>query len=187
MSVRLTLLVFAVGALALGACGGDDDDGDGGGAPSDAAAVLADRVLRIGEEFGTDVEGRVGGLPPSLQLALNPDSASLIDSAVDEAGDRLAIIAAAAGLSTDEFAEQWRDDRAAAFARFAAGATEQSGDDETTPLSRLGLNELIALPVHPDGELVGSVHASRPSGEQLFFISYDVPVPDSAVEATLSG
>lgn len=49
-------------AVALIACGG----GDGGG------AVLADRMMRIGEDLDTEVEVLEGRLPPDLEQALNP-------------------------------------------------------------------------------------------------------------------
>ncbi|MQA00607.1 MAG: hypothetical protein GEU80_14965 [Dehalococcoidia bacterium] len=60
-----TLLVAAVGVLAV-ACGGDD------GGPDEAGAALADRWLRVGEGLRTSVQVYDRALPPQLAQLLNP-------------------------------------------------------------------------------------------------------------------
>ncbi len=46
-------------------------------------------------------------------------------------------------------------------------------------------SELLSIPVHPDGLLVGSFRVSRVDGAILFFLFYDVPADDVTVEGTL--
>ena len=111
------LLAFPV-ALLLAACGG------GGGQEADG--LLADRIMRLGEERSAVVETLRGELPSGLSKALNPD---------------------------------------------ATAETLES--------------ELIALAVHPQGELIGSSRIGRPDGVIAFFIFYDIPGDGRAVELAL--
>lgn len=45
--------------------------------------------------------------------------------------------------------------------------------------------DLVAIPVHPDGELLGSYRLRRPDGIDSFFLFYDVPQSDRDVEVAL--
>lgn len=51
--------------------------------------------------------------------------------------------------------------------------------DETDPA------DLVTLPVHPDGDLVGSFHIRRPNGTNLIWLIYDIARPDFEVGADL--
>ena len=55
------------------------------------------------------------------------------------------------------------------------GATEDTPEEE-----------LVSLPVHPDGELLGSFRLERPDGALTFFLFYDIAMADHEVEAALS-
>lgn len=46
-------------------------------------------------------------------------------------------------------------------------------------------SELLAIPVHPDGRLVGSFRVERVDGTIVFFLFYDVPDDDRMVEDAL--
>ena len=46
--------------------------------------------------------------------------------------------------------------------------------------------DLVSLPVHPDGELLGSFRLERPTGALTFFLFYDIALPDNEVETALS-
>lgn len=45
--------------------------------------------------------------------------------------------------------------------------------------------DLVSLPVHPEGELVGSFQIRRPEGVNLIWLIYDVPKADNIVAAEL--
>jgi hypothetical protein len=45
--------------------------------------------------------------------------------------------------------------------------------------------DLVSLPVHPEGELVGSFQIRRPTGTNLIWLIYDVPKADSVVAGEL--
>jgi hypothetical protein len=64
---RFLVLLVAVIALLAVACGGGGDDESG---------VLADRILRLGEDPATVVEVRAGEVPAGLSEALNPGLAA---------------------------------------------------------------------------------------------------------------
>jgi len=107
--------LFLGAALVLGCSGGDDS---GGG------SALADRWLRLGEDYRASVAVYDGEVPPVLVDLLNPSA------------------------------------------------------DEDTPE-----DDLIALPVHPSGDLLGSYMLRRPDGSHLVWLFFDVPtseVPDIA-------
>jgi len=55
------------------------------------------------------------------------------------------------------------------------------GATEDTPQE-----ELVSLPVHPDGELLGSFRLERPTGALTFFLFYDIALADNEVERALS-
>lgn len=111
----LLLGVLALPAFTLGCLGGDD----GGG--SDAVA-LADRWLRLGEDYRTNVVVYDGALPPVLSGLLNPD------------------------------------------------ATADTPEED-----------LVAIPVHPAGELLGSYMLRRTDGSYLVWLFYDLPEADAGV------
>lgn len=46
--------------------------------------------------------------------------------------------------------------------------------------------DLVSLPVHPDGELLGSFRLKRPTGALTFFLFYDIALADHEVESQLS-
>lgn len=184
-----TVALFALFASLAIACGGDAEESSPG-VPSPASeGALASRLLRIGEDLGTTVDGLSEALPRDLQVALNPNAVLAIDSAVREADSRLETVARAAGMTSEAFVALWNADRVAAFSRFAAGADTPLDEGDAagiTPLEDLFLDELVALPVHPDGVLVGSVRFLRPDGVILYFIAYDVTAADAVVEDLIS-
>src|SRR5690606_38613357 len=45
--------------------------------------------------------------------------------------------------------------------------------------------DVIALPVHPEGDLLGSFHVRRTSGVDIVWLVYDVPGDDAEVESVL--
>ena len=55
------------------------------------------------------------------------------------------------------------------------------GASEDTPEE-----ELVSIPVHPEGELLGSFRLERPDGALTFFLFYDIALPDHEVETALS-
>ena len=55
------------------------------------------------------------------------------------------------------------------------GATEDTPEEE-----------LVSLPVHPEGELLGSFRLERPDGALTFFLFYDIAMADNEVETALS-
>jgi hypothetical protein len=145
---------------------------------------MAARIVAIGEELGTTVESRSGGIVSGLQAALNPDAVTAIDNAVEDDDEGLQAIADLLGETPEEFAAAWRADSAAAFARFAdALAAAEDGDDVA---DQLFLGEIVSLPVHPDGVLLGSTRIDRPDGSRGFVVAYDVPLEDVSVESTVA-
>lgn len=66
-----------------------------------------------------------------------------IASAVDEGGERVAQFAEVAGMSADEFSEQWRKDPGAALAAFVAGLASMESQGKSTfgVLESLGITE----------------------------------------------
>lgn len=171
-------------ALLIAACGGGGNDGETeAGRQARLAAALGARLLTFGEPAGTVVDSRAGGVVPGLQLALNPDAAASIAGAAGDGGERLAAIAGAAGMEPEAFRAAWDADRADAFARFAAGL--EAADDADALRDALFIDRLAALPVHPDGVLLGSVRIDRTDGERAFFLVYDAPVPPVRAEAVV--
>ena len=110
-------------AMLLGAAcsSGGDDQAAGNG------DVLADRILRLGEDLDTTVAVRPGALPEGLEEALN------------------------ASATSDTPAE-----------------------------------ELVAVPVHPDGKLLGSFRIDRGDGTRTFFLLYDVAGAAVDVESAVA-
>lgn len=100
-------LLLALAAVALIGCSGS---GDGS-----AGSALAERWLRVGEDYQTNVLVYDNELPPSLSDLLNP------------------------------------------------GAAEDAAEEE-----------LVSLPVHPDGELLGSYLLRRADGSTLVWLFFDV-------------
>lgn len=45
--------------------------------------------------------------------------------------------------------------------------------------------DIVALPVHPDGELIGSFRIVAPDGVVSFYLLYDIPLDDRTVNADL--
>ena len=167
--------------LLLAACGGGGSgEEDEAARQARLAAALGARLLTFGEPAGTILDARAGGVVAGLPLALNADAATAIASAAADGGERLATIAATAGMDPDGFRAAWDADRADAFARFAAGL--ESADDADAVRDELFLDRLTALPVHPDGVLLGSVRIDRTDGERAFFLAYDVPAPPVRTE-----
>jgi hypothetical protein len=184
LALRAMLLVALLSAL-LAACGGDDGEGDEDApASSGAAGELAARILRIGEPVGTAVDSEVSALVSGLQAALNPDAITAINIAVEAADERLTLIAETAGVTTEQFAASWASDRDAAFALFAGGL--RIAEDPSAIRDELFLAPLVALPVHPDGALLGSGRIDRPDGTKGFFLIYDVSGATVAVEETVA-
>ena len=181
-----TALVRGAACLALlaAACGGGGDGGETeAGRQARLGAALGARLLTFGETAGTVVDSRAGGIVPGLQLALNPGAAAAIAGAAGDGGERLAAIADAAGMEPEAFRAAWDADRADAFARFAAGL--EAADDADAVRDALFIDRLAALPVHPDGVLLGSVRIDRTDGERAFFLAYDVPAPPVRAEAVV--
>ncbi len=186
MQTRLALGATIIALLAtalVAACGGDaGTDAEAG--RELARAEFAARILRIGEPFGTVVSSEVGAIVPGLQAALNPDAITTINNAIEDGDDRLALIAETADRTVEEFAALWETDRAAAFTLFAAGL--DASEDPTAVRNELFLGQLTALPVHPDGALVGSGLIARPDGTQGFFLVYDVAGDTVGIEETVA-
>ena len=176
----------AVLALLLAACGGSDEPAETASANVDAeaGAAVAARLMSVGEPLGTIVESRAAGLVPGLQLALNPTAVIAISSAVESGDDRLTSIAELADLTPEEFSALWERDRAGAFARFAAGIA--ASEDPAATADELFIDMPVALPVHPEGMLLGSVLTRRINGELAFFIVYDTPGPQVDAELLVS-
>jgi len=103
--VACGLASFAMLAIA---CSGDDG-GDGG-------SVLAERWLRVGEDYQTNVMVFDAAVPPTLSDLLNPEAS------------------------------------------------------EDTPEE-----DLVLVPVHPDGDLLGSYLVRRTDGVTLIWLFFDVP------------
>ena len=140
--------------------------------------------MSVGEPLGTVVESRSAGIVPGLQLALNPTAVTTISSAVESADERLTSIAELADMTPEEFSALWESDRADAFARFAAGIA--ASEDPAATADDLFIDMPVALPVHPEGMLLGSVLTRRISGELAFFIVYDIPGPQVDAELLVS-
>ena len=176
----------AVLALLLAACGGSDEpvDTTAADADADAGAAVAARLMSVGEPLGTIVESRSAGIVPGLQLALNPTAVIAISSAVESGDDRLTSIAELAEMTPEEFSALWERDRAGAFARFAAGIG--ASEDPAATADELFIDMPVALPVHPEGMLLGSVLTRRINGELAFFIVYDTPGPQVDAELLVS-
>lgn len=119
--MRRSLALAALLTVSLiAACGGGDDGA------AESSGVLADRILRLGEELATNVQVLDGELPSDLGELLNP------------------------------------------------GALADTPSDE-----------LLTIPVHPQGELLGSFRIQRVDGVKTVFLLYDVPLFDRAVEQSL--
>jgi hypothetical protein len=115
-ALRSALLLCACGLVALSlGCLGSDDEG------AASAAALADRWLRLGEDYRTNVAVYEGALPPILSSLLNP------------------------------------------------------GSTAETPVE-----DLVAVPVHPTGTLLGSYMLRRTDGSYLVWLFYDVVEADAA-------
>ena len=182
LTLRAALLA-ALLALALAACG-DDEPTETTEIDAEAGAAVAARLMTVGEPLGTVVESRAEGLVPGLQVALNPTVVTTISSAVEAEDERLNSIAEVAGMDAAAFAALWESDRADAFARFAAGVA--ASDDPAATADELFIDVPTALPVHPEGELLGSVLTRRTNGELAYFIVYDTPGPQIEAERLVS-
>ena len=179
------VLALLLAAL-IAACGGGDEPAETISAETDteAGAAVAARLMSVGEPLGTVVESRSAGIVPGLQLALNPSTIAAISSAVESADERLTPIAELADMTPEEFSALWESDRTDAFARFAAGIA--ASEDPAATADDLFIDIPVALPVHPEGVLLGSVLTRRISGELAFFIVYDTPGPQVDAELLVS-
>jgi len=117
----LGALLVLVAMWGLTACSGGD------GETVNETELLADRILRLGENLDTAVDVKPGALPEGLAEALNP------------------------------------------------GSTADTPDEE-----------LVKVPVHPDGKLLGSFRIDRSDGTRTFFLLYDVPGTDVDVESAVA-
>ena len=171
VGAAMLALLFAV---LIAACqDGEEPAAEPSATDAEAGAAVAARLMTVGEPLGTIVESRAAAIVPGLQVALNPSTVAAISSAVGAADERLTSIAELAGVTTEEFAGLWEADRNDAFARFAAGIA--ATEDPTATADDLFIDLPVALPVHPEGELLGSVVTRRTNGELAFFIVYDTP------------
>ena len=173
-------LAALLALLALACRGGDGDDA---APPPDPANDFAARVLQIGEPVGVTLDTRDGELVSGLQAILNPEAVATIGRAVEDGGDRLALIAETAGMTAEEFSAAWEADRGDAFARFASGLRD--AEDPDAVRDELFI-EIAALPVHPDGVLVGSGRIDNPDGSQRYFLVFDLVAEPAAVERTIT-
>ena len=185
LAAGAAVLALLLAAL-IAACGGSDEPAETASANVDAeaGAAVAARLMSVGEPLGTVVESRSAGIVPGLQLALNPTAVTTISSAVESADERLTSIAELADMTPEEFSALWESDRADAFARFAAGIA--ASEDPAATADDLFIDMPVALPVHPEGMLLGSVLTRRISGELAFFIVYDIPGPQVDAEFLVS-
>ena len=167
--------------LAIACRGGDDSAAE---EPTDLPDDFAARVLQLGEPVDTVLETRQGALVPGLQAILNPEPMTTIGIAVEAGDERLTLIAETVGLTADEFRAAWEDDRASAFALFASGLRD--ADDPQAIRDQLFLSTIAALPVHPDGVLVGSSRIDNPDGSQRYIIVYDLVGNGSEIEQTVA-
>ena len=108
------------------------------------------------------------------------------------------VLAIAAGACEGEEQSEGRDgELAASFIRIGEDlqTAVTAYDAELPPGLLQALNpgmtaedspeNALALPVHPDGRLVGSLRRDAPTGEMTFFLTYEAPLSDIAVEETL--
>ena len=177
------VLLAALLTLPLAACVGGGS-GDGGDADAGLPADFGARFLRLGEPSGVVVEARQDEFASGLQAVLNPEAVAALGAAVGDGGDRLALAAETAGQTAEEFRAAWEADRDAAFARFAAGLRAAADADDIR--GRLFLGPLAALPVHPDGALVGSARIDTPDGQRRYFLIYDVPAATGDAEGVVA-
>ncbi len=178
-TVGAALIALLLAAL-IAACEDGEEPADTSAADAEAGAAIAARLMTVGEPLGTIVESRAAAIVPGLQVALNPTLVATIASAVDAADERLASFAGIAGMEGAEFAALWDSDRDDAFARFAAGLA--ATEDPDAAADELFIDPPAALPVHPEGALLGSVLTRRTNGEVAFFIVYDTPGPQIDAE-----
>ena len=177
-AAALLALLFA---LLLAACeDGEEPAVEPSATDAEAGAAIAARLMTVGEPIGTIVESRAAAIVPGLQVALNPTIVAVISSAVEAADERLTSIAEVAGMEPAAFAELWEADRNDAFARFAAAIA--ASEDPAATADDLFIDLPVALPVHPEGKLLGSVVTRRTTGELAFFIVYDTPGPQIDAE-----
>lgn len=174
------VLIALVFAALLAACENGEEPAEQPPADAEAGAAIAARLMTVGEPIGTIVESRSAAIVPGLQVALNPTIVAVISSAVEAADERLTSIAEVAGMEPAAFAELWEADRNDAFARFAAAIA--ASEDPAATADDLFIDLPVALPVHPDGKLLGSVLTKRTTGELSFFIVYDTPGPQIDAE-----
>ncbi|MYI83579.1 MAG: hypothetical protein F4056_10000 [Chloroflexi bacterium] len=172
-------LALLLAALIAACQDGEEPAAEPSSVDVEAGAAIAARLMTVGEPLGTVVESRAAAIVPGLQVALNPTVVAVIASAVEAADERLTSIAAVAGMEPAAFAELWDADRDDAFARFAAGIA--ATEDPSATADDLFIDLPVALPVHPQGELLGSVLTKRTNGELAFFIVYDTP--DAQIDA----
>lgn len=174
-------LLALVLAVLLAACeDGEEPAVEPSATDAEAGAAIAARLMTVGEPIGTIVESRAAAIVPGLQVALNPTIVAVVLSAVEAADERLTSIAEVAGMEPAAFAELWEADRNDAFARFAAAIA--ASEDPSATADDLFIDLPVALPVHPDGKLLGSVVTRRTTGELAFFIVYDTPGPQIDAE-----
>ena len=173
LTAGAAVLALLLAALIAACQDGDEPESEPSAADATAGAAVAARLMTVGEPLGTVVESRSEAIVPGLQVALNPTIVAVISSAVEAADERLTPIAEVAGLEPAAFAELWAADRNDAFARFAAGIA--ASEDPAATADELFIDLPVALPVHPEGKLLGSVLTRRTNGELAFFIVYDTP------------
>ena len=185
MHIRRALYAAVLAALlpmlAIACRGGDDGAAE---EPTDLPDDFAARVLQLGEPVGTVLETRQGALVPGLQAILNPEPMTTIGIAVEAGDERLTLIAETVGITADEFRAAWEDDRASAFALFATGL--RNADDAQAIRDELFLSTIAALPVHPDGVLVGTSRIDNPDGSQRYILVYDLAGDSTEIEQTVA-
>lgn len=184
-TARALLLTLSF-AVVLAACGdGGEESPDTSAADAEAGAAMAARLMNVGEPLGTIVESRAAGIVPGLQVALNPTLVASVSSTIEIGGERLDSFAELAGMTAEEFAALWDSDRNDAFARFAAGL--EATEDPLAAADDLLIDLPAALPVHPEGRLLGSVVTRRVTGDLAFFVVYDTPGPQIDAEGVVVG
>lgn len=187
MHIRLgrpVAVMLALLALLAAACGGGGDDAAEVAEPADPRNDFAARVLQLGEPLDTVIDSRDGELVAGLQAILNPEAVNIVDNAVTDGGDALALIAETAGMTAAEFTAAWEADQGDAFARFASALRD--AEDPAAVRDELFLPTIASLPVHPDAVLVASARIDNPDGSQRYFLAFDLVGSTMEVEETLS-
>ena len=101
------------------------------------AGLTADQVFALaGATAEVGVEAEAGGTAVSLAL-------TAMSKAVAEGGDELALFAGISGMTSAEFAKQWKEDAFQAFVAFETGLGK-AGDQGIIALDNLGLGGVRA-------------------------------------------